>query len=113
VTECDSLIGGIVKLNQCHTYLKLYLDIIYIMFNSIKEVYLCVSVKENKNNKFLNKFTCKKFDTYEEADKYYKERYDVVNVSTMLTMCKFTPTCLKEQILNYKLSKIFTQSKIE
>ena len=82
------------------------------MFDSMKEVYLCV--KDDSSLNSLSKFNCKKFDTYEEADTYYKNKYNHnLNLSTMIPMCKFTPKCLQEKILNYKLSKIFIQSKLE
>ena len=81
------------------------------MFDSIKEVYLCV--KDDPPNS-LNTFNCKKFNTYEEADTYYKNKYNHnMNLSTMIPLCKFTPKCLQQKILNYNLSKVFISSKIE
>ena len=78
------------------------------MFDNNTNVYLCVLTLKNT-------FECKKFNTYKEADYYYNIFYYNNNEfpkSTMIPICKYTPSFLHEKILNYKLGKLFISTKI-
>lgn len=79
----------------------------------ISKIYLCVKPRDKMEYFSLN-YNCIKFDTYEEADKYYNTKIDACNVesSTMMPVCKFVPEFLHPSILNYKLSKLFINAHI-
>ena len=70
-------------------------------------VYLCVKDKEYKN------FNCKSFEDFNKANKYFRENYKISDIkeSTMIPVCLFTP--FKKYVLQYKLSKIFSEVKFE
>ena len=71
------------------------------------KVYLCV-----KNNTH-NKFTCKEFNDFLEADKYFDDNYkNKVVSSTMIPVCRFIPTIIKRPVLQYKLSNLYTRVSI-
>lgn len=76
-------------------------------------VYLCVKEKEKTEHYSLN-FKCIKFDTYEEADTYYKKNYNrrQEEFSTLMPLCRFIPFYFHESVLNYKLSKLFINAEI-
>lgn len=78
-------------------------------------VYLCVKEKEKEKieHYFLN-FKCIKFDTFEEADRYYKQKYNrqQAEYSTLMPLCRFIPSYFHEPVLNYKLSKLFINAEI-
>ena len=70
-------------------------------------VFLCV--KDVKRNKF----TCKEFESFLEADKYFNDTYkDTSCQSTMTPVCKFMPTIVKRHVLQYKLSNHFSRVSI-
>jgi hypothetical protein len=79
----------------------------------ISKVYLCVKPRD-KMEYFSMDHNCIKFDTYEEAYKYYKTNIDKnkIEYSTMMPVCKFVPEFLHPSILNYKLSKLFINAHI-
>ena len=64
-------------------------------------IYLCVKPRD-KMEYFSMDYNCIKFDTYEEADKYYNTKINACNVesSTMMPVCKFVPEFLHSSILN-------------
>lgn len=70
---------------------------------------LCV---KNKNNPG---FECKKFRSFNEADKFFHENFiksDKLEKSTLLSVSNLYPTKIQELILHYKLSSIFIKQKI-
>ena len=70
-------------------------------------VFLCV--KDVKRNKF----TCKEFESFLEADKYFKDNHKNTDChSTMIPVCKFMPIIAKRQVLQYKLANIFNRVSI-
>jgi hypothetical protein len=73
------------------------------------DIYLCY-----KTNIF--KYECKKFNNYEEADKYFNETYrhnSNKNIeSTMFPVCKFMPKFMKNIVIHNKLSKQFIKTEI-
>lgn len=78
-------------------------------------VYLCVKEKEKeKVEHYSLNFKCIKFDTYEEADSYYKKKYNrrQEEYSTFMPLCRFIPSYFHEPVLNYKLSKLFINAEI-
>ena len=82
-------------------------------------VYLCVKEKEKEKEKMKHyyyslNFKCIKFDTYEEADSYYKKKYNrrQEEYSTFMPLCRFIPSYFHEPVLNYKLSKLFINAEI-
>ncbi len=79
---------------------------------NFSDIYLCIK-DENKY------YVCKKFDSYGEADAYFNKTYMMDrhplknNISsTMLSVNKFTPHCLRPYVINYKLSQTFISSKL-
>lgn len=78
------------------------------MFGNHSNIYLCVKEKTN------NRYVCKKFDSYQDADSYYRVNYDTsqVSKSTMIPICKYIPLCLRPQVINWKLAKITIKSII-
>jgi hypothetical protein len=74
----------------------------------INYIYLCV-----RNNNY-DTFSCIKFNSYLHADEYYKKNYHGLHgLSTMMPVCRYTPTFLHKYILNYKLSKLFITVEIK
>jgi Ethanolamine utilization protein EutJ (predicted chaperonin) len=70
-------------------------------------VFLCV--KDIKRNKF----TCKEFESFLKADKYFNDTYkDTSCQSTMTPVCKFMPAIAKRHVLQYKLANIFNRVSI-
>jgi hypothetical protein len=98
-------------------------------------VFLCVKEK----NKYV--FTCKEFQSFIEADHYFKNKYTVINNNLTATgynpvavnnnptvvnnnpvaisynpavipICKFMPQIIKRQVLQFKLSNIFNRISI-
>lgn len=64
----------------------------------IDKVYLCVKEKRT--------FECKKFGTFLEANKYYKDKY-AGKESTVFTISKLVPSCFDNYIIHNKLSNLF------
>lgn len=88
-------------------------------------VFLCVKEK----NKYV--FTCKEFQSFIEADHYFKNKYTVINNNltavgynlnanpaaisynpAVIPICKFMPQIIKRQVLQFKLSNIFNRISI-
>jgi hypothetical protein len=70
-------------------------------------VFLCV--KDTKHNKF----TCKEFEGFLEADKFFKDNHKgKVFVSTILPVCKFMPKIVRRHVLQYKLANLFNRVSI-
>jgi hypothetical protein len=78
------------------------------MFSKYFDIYLCIKYNNNK------KYKCFKFDSFEKADEYYKKNYNNVidKSSTLMPVCSYTPSIFHKYILEYKLSKLFTQIDI-
>lgn len=102
------------------------------------DVVLCVK-KEND----ISCFECHKFNTYLEADKYFKENYisiynkinqptyqvktnqlaeqpinqpinqQPIIFSTMFPVCKFIPDFIKKRKIQYKTAQIFNNIKLD
>ena len=87
-------------------------------------VVLCVK-KENN----ISCFECHKFNTYLEADKYFKKNYinmynktnqptnqptnqQPIIFSTMFPICKFMPEFLEKRKIQYKTAQIFNGIKL-
>ena len=78
------------------------------------KIYLCVKLHDKMECFSLN-YNCIKFDTYKEADEYYKEKFENnvrVDSSTLMPVCKYIPEYFHPLILNYKLSKLFIDAHI-
>jgi hypothetical protein len=86
-------------------------------------VFLCVKEK----NKYV--FTCKEFQSFLEADHYFKNKYTVVNNNliavgynhnptivsynpAVIPICKFMPQIIRRQILQFKLASIYNRISI-
>ena len=91
-------------------------------------VFLCVKEK----NKYV--FTCKEFQSFLEADHYFKNKYTVVNNNliavsynptvvnnnptvvsynpAVIPVCKFMPQIIRRQVLQFKLASIFNRVSI-
>lgn len=68
-------------------------------------IYLCT------NNNY-NKYKCKSFNNFIEANKYYNENYKN-NWSSMISINIFIPLFLHKYILQYKLAKLFINVNID
>ena len=67
------------------------------MSSNTLKVYLCTQ-------KSGWSYECKMFDSFLEADAYYTKHYeDTHPKSTMISICKHTPSFLRPRILKYKL----------
>jgi hypothetical protein len=74
---------------------------------NISYIYLCTKCKYTQN------YNCIKFNSYQDADNYYKKYYiNNSEDSTIIPVCKYAPFLLHKYILNYKLSQIFINIKI-
>lgn len=88
-------------------------------------VFLCVKEK----NKYV--FTCREFQSFIEADHYFKNRYMVIDNNltavgyypdpnpkivsynpVLIPICKFMPQIIKRQVLQFKISNIFNRISI-
>ena len=95
-------------------------------------VFLCVKEK----NKYV--FTCKEFQSFLEADHYFKNKYTVVNNNliavgynpkanptvvnnnptvvsynpAVIPICKFMPQIIRRQVLQFKLASIYNRISI-
>ena len=91
-------------------------------------VFLCVKEK----NKYV--FTCKEFQSFIEADHYFKNNYTVIDNNLTATgynpvavnnnpvavsynpavipICKFMPQIIRRQILQFKLASIYNRISI-
>jgi hypothetical protein len=98
-------------------------------------VFLCVKEK----NKYV--FTCKEFQSFLEADHYFKNKYTVVSYNpivvnnnpivvsynpivvnnnpivvsynpAVIPICKFMPQIIRRQVLQFKLASIFNRVSI-
>ncbi len=71
----------------------------------MSNVYLCVKRK--------HMYECKKFDTYQEADRYYynNNTYNS-DSSALISVGKFVPKYFHNDILHYKLSDLLIKNKI-
>ena len=65
----------------------------------LNNIYLCVK------HDYEMIYNCKSFESFQQADKYYREKYDKKYIlsSSLIPVCKFNP--LQELTLWYKLSK--------
>ena len=69
-------------------------------------VFLCIK-------KDINRYDCKKFNNFLDANNYFIENYkDVIITSTMISVCKYLPLFIQKYILNNKLKNIFVKSNI-
>lgn len=68
---------------------------------SYSDIYLCY-----KPNKYNKQFKCIKFNSYEDADQYYKENHSGKQ-STLFPVYKYMPQFMKNMSIHYKLSKTF------
>lgn len=75
-------------------------------------VYLCIedlrpTGKSNVSSP-IKGFLCQKFDDFEFADEYFQQMHNKDNLrSTMIPICKWSPSFLDSFILNSYLKKIF------
>ena len=67
------------------------------------QIYLCV--KDDNN---LRDFTCSPYDSFEQADAYFKQNFDLPRTqSTMIQVSRILPKQMIPHILRYKLAKSF------
>lgn len=76
-------------------------------------VYLCVECK----NDYKMLFQCKRYNSFDEADKGFKNNFDEPKyyddyLSTMIPISKYTPEYFHKYIINLELSKMFFGSFI-
>ena len=62
-------------------------------------IYLCIYSNYNYN--------CIKFNSYHVADNHCNKYYSKNLKTTMIPVCKYTPSFLHKYIIKYKLSKIY------
>jgi len=62
-------------------------------------IYLCIYSNYNYN--------CIKFNSYYDADNHCNKYYSKNLNTTMIPVCKYTPSFLHKYIINYKLKKIY------
>ena len=76
------------------------------MSSEYENVFLCIK-------KDITHFECQKFNSFIEADKFFRKNYkNIVVTSTMITVFKYFPTFVQDFILNHKLKNLFVKSKI-
>ena len=86
-------------------FMLLFMSMNYLERDNVKEdVYLCICDKNYVN------ITCnyKLFNSFIEADNYYKKYYtypENTHISTMVST-KYIPRIFKKYYLNYKLSNL-------
>ena len=74
------------------------------------DIVLCVKTT-------VHDFECYKFNSYDAADKYFKENYSKPNkeniyCSTMVPLSKLWPQFIEPYVLQLKLSNLFNNIKI-
>lgn len=75
----------------------------------INDIYLCV---DNNDLPASANWSCYKFNSYEDADDYFKIAHkENKNRTTLLPVCKYTPSHIVPVVLEWKLYGIF-RSKI-
>ena len=76
--------------------------------NSHSCIYLCIKYKTT------NYYKCIKFDNFEMADNFYKNKCTKTKIesSTMMPVCKYVPNFVQHHILDYKLKRFFIKTKI-
>jgi hypothetical protein len=61
-----------------------------------------------------NKYNCKKFNDYLEANEYFRLiDKSKIQHSTMIPVFMLLPNIIKKKYLTYELSKIFCKTEIE
>ncbi len=75
-------------------------------------VYLCVEKSHSYGDKIVG-FDCKKFNSFETADKYFQNKYIQKDIGrhTMIPICRWIPQIFDKYILNKKLLKIYWLGK--
>jgi|LakMenEpi03Aug12_release.lakeMendotaPanAssembly.Ray.scaffolds.fasta_scaffold1942190_1 hypothetical protein len=72
------------------------------------DVYLCINMENT------NKYNCKKFNDYLEANEYFRLiDKSKIQHSTMIPVFMLLPNIIKKKYLTYELSKIFCKTEIE
>ncbi len=72
------------------------------------DVYLCINMENT------NKYNCKKFNDYLEANEYFRFiDKSKIQHSTMIPVFMLLPNIIKKKYLTYELSKIFCKTEIE
>ena len=66
-----------------------------------QQIYLCVLEK--------NKFQCKKFNTYADADVFFTNKNNG-KTSTMIPISTMIPSIFHERVLQYKLAHRFIKT---
>ncbi len=71
------------------------------------QIYLCV--KDGNN---LRNYSCSVYDSFEQADTYYKQNFVSTNgPSTMVSVSRFWPKSVIPHVLRYKLAESFINVK--
>lgn len=90
-----------------------YIDNLHKMnVNQNNYIYLCLKCKDD-----YNIFQCKRFDSYNDADKEFKinfnsSKYYDNYISTMIPIPRFIPTYFHTPILNNVLSRSYVKAEI-
>lgn len=69
------------------------------------QIYLCV-----KDDNSMRNYSCSPYDSFEQADAYYKQNFvstDGPRPSTMVSISKIWPKAMISHILQYKLADSF------
>ena len=88
------------------------------MKNWYKRFYLCYEETNPINYPLIIEgFKCYQFPSYELADKYYDENYNLrKNMSNkrniIISVCIFVPSFLDKYIINWKLKNIYWKGNI-
>lgn len=70
-------------------------------------LFLCVKEK----NKQM--FSCKEFQSFVEAEKYFENNYENKNnQSAIIPVCKYIPNVLKRHVIQSKISSILNRVSI-
>ena len=83
----------------------------------MSSLYYFCSIKNNRITGQIYGFDCIKYDNFEDANKhklmYTYDTYGTYeNQTTIIPICKYTPSVIHPHILNCKLFNLFWQNKI-
>ncbi len=76
------------------------------------DIYLCVNFNNSRHN---CDFVCQKFDSYENANEYFKKNIPngLVNASSMFPINKYTPHTFRNIMLRHKINNTWPVKVIE
>ena len=75
--------------------------------------YVCYQDNPIDNNYPIHGFKCYRFNTYQEADNYVREKYTKISTrrNSIIPICRWVPRIFDKYILNWKLMNIYWLGK--